>query len=75
MYDEIETTNYTFGLEQELANDWQFKIAANYMDVDRDTDSAYLRTTTNVAYINQATGAVPIIRPGPRPLRPRKVST
>ncbi|MDH4847051.1 TonB-dependent receptor [Pseudomonas sp. BN505] len=61
MYDEIETTNYTFGLEQELANDWQFKIAANYMDVDRDTDSAYLRTTTNVAYINQATGAVPII--------------
>ncbi|WP_406819558.1 TonB-dependent siderophore receptor [Pseudomonas sp. KnCO4] len=61
MYDEIETTNYTFGLEQALANDWQFKIAANYMDVDRDTDSAYLRTTTNVAYINQATGAIPII--------------
>jgi len=61
MYDEIETTNYTFGLEQELANDWQFKLAANYMDVDRDTDSAYLRTTTNVAYIDQSTGNVPII--------------
>ncbi|MDR0281119.1 MAG: TonB-dependent receptor [Paucimonas sp.] len=59
--DEIETTNYTFGLEQQLANDWQFKLAANYMDVKRDSDSAYLRTTTNVAYINQATGAVPLI--------------
>ncbi|HCN45619.1 MAG TPA: TonB-dependent siderophore receptor [Pseudomonas sp.] len=59
--DAIDTTNYTFGLEQQLANDWQFKLAANYMDVKRDSDSAYLRTTTNVAYINQATGAVPLI--------------
>ncbi|MHA6194682.1 TonB-dependent siderophore receptor [Pseudomonas wadenswilerensis] len=61
MHDDIDTTNYSFGLEQQLANDWQFKLAANYMDVDRDTHSVYLRTTTNVAYINQATGAVPLI--------------
>lgn len=60
-YEDIETTNYTINLEQQLANDWQLKVAANYMDVDRDTFSARYRTSTGAAYINQATGAATII--------------
>ncbi|MFJ2982809.1 MULTISPECIES: TonB-dependent siderophore receptor [unclassified Pseudomonas] len=35
--DRFETTNYNLGLEQQLAGDWQFKVATTYMDVDRDT--------------------------------------
>ncbi|MFP3863929.1 TonB-dependent siderophore receptor [Pseudomonas capeferrum] len=50
-YDDYTTTNYTFGLEQQLAHDWQFKLAAAYMDVDRDSFSSYYSTTTNRSYL------------------------
>ncbi|MEE1925804.1 TonB-dependent siderophore receptor [Pseudomonas sp. 148P] len=51
-YDDYETTNYTLNLEQQLANDWQLKVAANYMDVDRNTFSSYVSTRTNRSYLD-----------------------
>lgn len=50
-YDDYETTNYTFGLEQQLASDWQLKLATNYMDVKRDAFSSYVSTQTNRSYL------------------------
>ena len=51
-YDDYETTNYTLNVEQQLANDWQLKVAANYMDVNRDSFSSYVSTTTNRSYLD-----------------------
>ncbi|MFJ4387385.1 TonB-dependent siderophore receptor [Pseudomonas sp. NPDC089408] len=56
MYEDYTTKNYSFGLDQELANGWQLKLAANYMDVDRDSLSAFYRTGAGVATLDQATG-------------------
>ena len=51
-YDDYETTNYTLSVEQQLAEDWQLKVAANYMDVDRNTFSSYVSTRTNRSYLD-----------------------
>lgn len=56
MYEDYTTKNYSFGLDQQLANDWQLKLAANYMDVDRDSLSAFYRTGAGIATLDQATG-------------------
>jgi outer membrane receptor for ferric coprogen and ferric-rhodotorulic acid len=50
-YDDYETTNYTMTLEQQLANDWQLKVATLYMDVDRNTFSSYVSTRTNRSFV------------------------
>lgn len=57
MYDDFETLNYSFALEQQLGNDWSLKVATNYMDVDRDADLGWYRSTSGFSYLNQATGA------------------
>lgn len=51
-YDDYETTNYTLNVEQQLANDWELKVATNYMDVDRNTFSSYVSTRTNRSYLD-----------------------
>ncbi|WP_175650815.1 TonB-dependent siderophore receptor [Pseudomonas sp. Marseille-P9899] len=50
-YDDYQTTNYTLNVEQQLANDWQLKVAANYMDVDRDAFTSYVSSTTNRSWL------------------------
>jgi outer membrane receptor for ferric coprogen and ferric-rhodotorulic acid len=46
--DRFETTNYTVGLEQQLAGDWQLKVGTTYMDVDRYALSgAYYSASNN----------------------------
>ncbi|AZL73490.1 TonB-dependent siderophore receptor [Pseudomonas oryziphila] len=46
--DRFETTNYTIGLEQQLAGDWQLKVGTTYMDVDRYALSgAYYSSSNN----------------------------
>ncbi|CAM3748184.1 Ferric-pseudobactin 358 receptor [Pseudomonas reidholzensis] len=57
MYEDLTTKNYSLGLDQELANGWQLKLAANYMDVDRDSLSAFYRTGAGVSTLDQATGS------------------
>lgn len=49
--DRFETNNYTLGIEQQLANDWQLKVATTFMDVDRDTFGGSYSSSTNRAYI------------------------
>ncbi|PRN06897.1 MULTISPECIES: TonB-dependent receptor [unclassified Pseudomonas] len=56
MYEDYVTRNYSFGLDQELGNGWQLKVASNYMDVDRDSLSAFYRTGAGVSTLDQATG-------------------
>lgn len=56
MYEDYTTKNYSFGLDQELGNGWQLKMAGNYMDVDRDSLSAFYRTGAGVSTLDQATG-------------------
>ncbi|MFP3372798.1 MULTISPECIES: TonB-dependent siderophore receptor [unclassified Pseudomonas] len=57
MYDDFETMNYTATLEQQLVNDWKLRVVANYMDVDRDADLGWYRSTSGVTYLNEATGS------------------
>ena len=57
MYDDFETMNYTATLEQQLVNDWKLKVVTNYMDVDRDADLGWYRSTSGVSYLNEQTGA------------------
>ncbi|WP_240349642.1 TonB-dependent siderophore receptor [Pseudomonas putida] len=60
--DRFETTNYNIGLEQQLAGDWQLKIASTYMDVDRNTTTGSYSspsgnsriTSDNIASIGQS---------------------
>ncbi|MES3708092.1 TonB-dependent siderophore receptor [Pseudomonas putida] len=54
-YDDYETFNYTINVEQQLANDWQLKVAANYMDVDRDVGVAYYATNSLTSSLDPAT--------------------
>lgn len=56
MYDEFKTTNYTANFEQALAHDWQFKVAANYMDVDRSNLNGSYRVGSGRSFLDQATG-------------------
>ncbi|MEN5036623.1 TonB-dependent siderophore receptor [Pseudomonas sp. TWI929] len=54
-YDDYETFNYTINIDQQLANDWQLKLAANYMDVDRDVGVAYYATNSITSSLDPAT--------------------
>lgn len=54
-YDDYETFNYTINIDQQLANDWQLKLAANYMDVDRDVGVAYYATNSVISSLDPAT--------------------
>ena len=56
MYDDFETLNYTATLEQQLAEDWKLRVVTNYMDVDRDADLGWFRSTTGNSFLNQQTG-------------------
>ena len=56
MYDDFETLNYTATLEQQLAGDWKLRVVSNYMDVDRDADLGWFRSTTGNSFLNQQTG-------------------
>ncbi|RSE78981.1 TonB-dependent siderophore receptor [Achromobacter denitrificans] len=56
MYDEFKTTNYTVNFEQALARDWQFKVAANYMDVGRSNLNGSYRVGSGRSFLDQATG-------------------
>ncbi|WP_306580116.1 TonB-dependent receptor [Pseudomonas sp.] len=56
MYDDFETLNYTATLEQQLADDWKLRVVTNYMDVDRDADLGWFRSTTGNSFLNQQTG-------------------
>ncbi|MGE8687731.1 MAG: TonB-dependent siderophore receptor [Achromobacter sp.] len=56
MYDEFKTTNYTANFEQALAHDWQFKVAANYMDVERSNLNGSYRVGSGRSFLDQATG-------------------
>ncbi len=56
MYDEFKTTNYSLNVEQALAHEWQFKIAANYMDVDRSNLNGSYRVGSGRSFLDQATG-------------------
>lgn len=56
MYDDFETMNYSATLEQQLLDDWTLKVVTNYMKVDRDADLGWYRSTSGVAYLNEATG-------------------
>ncbi|MDD2056476.1 TonB-dependent receptor [Pseudomonas sp. GD03860] len=49
--DRFDTNNYTLGIEQQLANDWQLKVAATYMEVDRDTRTGSYQSSTGMSYI------------------------
>ncbi len=62
MYDQFETTNTFLNLEHTFANDWQLKLAANYMDSERDNYNGSVLTSSNRAYLNQATGMVNVTR-------------
>ena len=50
--DKIITNNYNVGLEHLFANDWQFKVAATYMDVDRDTMTGSYSSPSNNSNIS-----------------------
>ncbi len=54
-YEDLDTRNYTVNLEQQLAHDWQLKVAANYMDVDRDLAMAYYSTGSGISTLNPLT--------------------
>ncbi|NIF29957.1 TonB-dependent siderophore receptor [Pantoea sp. Tr-811] len=54
-FDEYDTYNYTLNVEQQLANDWQFTLAANYMDVDRNVGVANYLTGTGSSTLNPST--------------------
>ncbi|MGE8467815.1 MAG: TonB-dependent siderophore receptor [Pseudomonas putida] len=56
MFDNYEIKNYFVNLERALANDWAFKVAANYQDTERDNYSGSGLSSTNSAYLNQETG-------------------
>ncbi|CAM3580052.1 Ferric-pseudobactin 358 receptor [Pseudomonas reidholzensis] len=56
MYDDFETMNYTATLEQQLTNDWKLRVVTNYMDVDRDADLGWYRSTSGATYLDQQTG-------------------
>ncbi|CUR79555.1 TonB-dependent siderophore receptor [Achromobacter xylosoxidans] len=56
MYDEFKTTNYTLNFEQALAHDWQFKVAANHMDVERSNLNGSYRVGSGRSFLDQATG-------------------
>ncbi|MFY4260673.1 TonB-dependent siderophore receptor [Achromobacter xylosoxidans] len=56
MYDEFKTTNYTLNFEQTLAHDWQFKVAANHMDVERSNLNGSYRVGSGRSFLDQATG-------------------
>ncbi|MEN5202556.1 TonB-dependent siderophore receptor [Pseudomonas wadenswilerensis] len=49
--DRFDTNNYSLALEQQLANDWQLKVAGTFMDVDRDTRSGSYQSSTGMSYI------------------------
>ncbi|MYN14184.1 TonB-dependent siderophore receptor [Pusillimonas sp. TS35] len=55
-YDEFKATNYTVNLEQALAHDWQFKVAANHMNVHRASLNGSYRGGTGRTFLDQATG-------------------
>lgn len=57
MYDDFDTKNYTLALEQRFGENWLLKVNANYMDVDRDADLGWYRSTSGFSYLNQETGA------------------
>ncbi|NIE74274.1 TonB-dependent siderophore receptor [Pantoea sp. Ap-967] len=56
MYEDYTTKNYSFGLDQELGQGWQLKVAGNYMDVDRQSLSSFYRTGAGVSTLDQASG-------------------
>lgn len=62
MYDEFKTTNYTLNLEQDLPNDWQFKVAANYMDVDRDNLNGSYQVGSGRSFLDKETGSAGMLR-------------
>ncbi|CAM3579913.1 Ferric-pseudobactin 358 receptor [Pseudomonas reidholzensis] len=62
MYDELETTNYFMAAEHKFANDWQLKLAANYMDSDRENYNGSYQTSSGRAWINEETGAARMLR-------------
>ncbi|MEO9244306.1 TonB-dependent siderophore receptor [Pseudomonas inefficax] len=62
MYDELETTNYFMAAEHTFANDWQIKLAANYMDSNRDNYNGSYQTSSGRAWINEETGAARMLR-------------
>ena len=62
MYDELETTNYFMAAEHRFANDWQLKLAANYMTSDRDNYNGSYQTSTGRSWINEATGEARMLR-------------
>lgn len=62
MYDELETTNYFMAAEHRFANDWQLKLAANYMTSDRDNYNGSYQTSTGRAWLNEATGEARMLR-------------
>lgn len=62
MYDELETTNYFMAAEHTFANDWQLKLAANYMDSNRDNYNGSYQTSSGRAWINEETGAARMLR-------------
>lgn len=53
MYDEIDATTYTMALEQALANDWKLNVSASYMDVTRDVDIGWYRSTAGGGWISK----------------------
>ena len=62
MYDQFETSNYFVNLEHVFANDWQLKLAANYMDSERDNFNGSFVTSSNRTFLNQATGIANMTR-------------
>ncbi|MFV3289071.1 TonB-dependent siderophore receptor [Pseudomonas sp. NY11955] len=62
MYDELETTNYFMASEHRFDNDWQLKLAANYMTSDRDNYNGSYQTSTGRAWLNEATGEARMLR-------------
>lgn len=62
MYDELETANYFMAAEHRFANDWQLKLAANYMDSDRDNYNGSYQTSSGRAWINETTGDARMLR-------------
>lgn len=56
VYDDFETLNYTASIEQQLGDNWKLRVTGNYMDVDRDADLGWYRSSSGFSYLDQATG-------------------
>jgi len=58
--DAMDTYNYTATLEQKLGRQWKLRVAANYMDGDRNVLGVNYSSSSGRSYINQATGLAEI---------------